>query len=53
MFQPGMKHFLIDLYEVYSDGAPRVGNSPVTGGFGFENKKNAYKSSSELLGSNA
>ena len=35
----GMKHCLVVLYQVYSNGCPRVQNGPGAGGLGFETKK--------------
>ena len=34
----GMKHCLVDLYQIHSNGAPGVQNGPATGGLGFKNK---------------
>ena len=35
----GMKHCLVVLYQVCSNGGPRVQNGPGAGGLGFETKK--------------
>ena len=36
-----MKHCLVDLYQVYSVGGPRVQNYPAAeGGLGFEKERN-------------
>ena len=33
-----MKHYLVNPYQGYSVGAPRVQNYPAAGGLGFENE---------------
>ena len=34
----GMKHCLVDFYQVCSNGGPGIRNGPAAGGLGFKNK---------------
>ena len=48
----GMKHCLLNIYQVCSNGTPGVQNGPAAGGLVFENELCIFFSP-ELLGSNA